>query len=249
MPSFWEIVNRVIEQSDVLLEVLDARLIDKTRNIEIENKVRQAGKKLIFVLNKADLLTYEEMKQKKRELSPCVFVSCTMHQGTMKLREAIMKAANYKERIVVGVLGYPNTGKSSLINAIKGRAAAPTSAQSGYTKGIQKVSVGGGIMLLDTPGVIPYQEKTDYKHAITSAVDPSKVKNPDVVVADFIVANPGMLEAHYGVETHDDPMMTIEEIAVKRGKIKRGGVANFDAASRMILQDIHRGRILHKEKS
>ena len=55
MVTFWKVINKVIEESDVILEILDARYPDKTRNLEIENKVKKAGKKLVYVLNKCDL--------------------------------------------------------------------------------------------------------------------------------------------------------------------------------------------------
>ena len=60
-----------------------------------------------------------------------------------------------EEKFKVGVLGYPNTGKSSIINALKGRASAPTSPVSGYTKGMQWIRASKRMYLLDPPGVFP----------------------------------------------------------------------------------------------
>jgi len=56
MPSFWDVVNHVLDEADVILEVLDARFPEETRNKEIENKVIRNNKKIIYVLNKSDLI-------------------------------------------------------------------------------------------------------------------------------------------------------------------------------------------------
>ena len=69
MTNFWRIVNDVIQQSDVLLEILDSRVPDMTRNIEVEQKVKYAGKKLILVLNKSDLIGQQIAEKEKKQLS------------------------------------------------------------------------------------------------------------------------------------------------------------------------------------
>ncbi len=56
MPSFWRHVNQVLREADLIIEVLDARLINETRNRELELKVTNLGKKLLYVVNKSDLV-------------------------------------------------------------------------------------------------------------------------------------------------------------------------------------------------
>src|SRR5690606_29148642 len=133
----------VIRISDVVLEVLDSRFIDETRHPGLEEEVRNAGKKLVFVLNKADLVDIEELKNsgKLDEIKQYVFFSSVKKVGKRSLREriAIEAKRNNKEHKIahVGVFGYPNTGKSSLINYLSGKGAAGISAQAGFTKGMQ----------------------------------------------------------------------------------------------------------------
>ena len=63
--NFWKIVNDVIQDSDVLLLLLDARLVKETRNKEIEEKVKKAGKTLIFVVTKSDLANKDDVEKYK----------------------------------------------------------------------------------------------------------------------------------------------------------------------------------------
>ena len=74
MTSYWKIVNDVIVKADLLLIVLDARFVESTRNKEVESKVASAGKPIIYVITKCDLVDKETLEGSKKKLSPCVFV-------------------------------------------------------------------------------------------------------------------------------------------------------------------------------
>ena len=243
MPNFWRIINRVIEESDVVLEVIDSRNVEQTRNIEIEDKVKRQGKKLIYVFNKCDLVDIETLKPLKKVLIPSVFVSAKDYEGTKLLRNAILKNSGSKSTIFVGVLGYPNTGKSSLINALAGRSSAKTSNESGYTKGLQYIRVSAKIKLIDTPGVIPYREKDENKHGSTSVIDYSKVKDPEDVALNIIRENPALVEDYYDVEMNEDVDETLENISRKLSHLKKGGIPDTKRTARMILQDWQKGKI------
>lgn len=242
--NFWKLVNKVIGEADIIILLLDARLIKETRNPEIELKVRRANKPLIYVITKSDLVKKETLE--KRHLRPSVFISAKDHSGITILRNRILiegkRAYKNKKDFKVGVLGYPNVGKSSLINAMKGKRAAPTSSVSGFTKGIQKVRADNRLMFLDTPGVIPYMEKDNTKHAFIGTIDFNRVKDPDMVVMELMEKYPGEIESHYGVES-DDIEVAIELISKKHNMLRKGGVADVDRAARMILKDWQTGKI------
>ncbi len=240
---FWESVNEVIEKADILLLVLDARLVDETRNQEIEDKAK--GKPLIYVVTKSDLA---DMRDKVKNLKPIVFVSATQHFGLRTLRQRIIiesKRANIdKIPIKVGVLGYPNVGKSSLINAMRGAKVAKTSVQSGCTKSIQRVKSGKKISFLDTPGVLPYLEKKTFKHILIGSITFKDVKEPEYPVYDIMDEYPGMLEKHYCVEPQKDHEETLEKIALNHHMLRKGGVPDIQRMAKAILKDWQKGVIL-----
>lgn len=249
--SFWNVVNRVIRQADILLEVLDARMVEQTRNIEIEDKVKSFGKPLIYVINKCDLAEKKEMEKLKRELVPSVFISATKRLGSTLLLHEIIKQTKFlpqKNKILVGVLGYPNTGKSSVINVLAGRTRAKTSPISGFTKGKQLIKLKDGIYLMDTPGVLPYKESDETKQSLIASKDQTKLKEPDLSVMAIIRQFPGLIENHYGVKISKDPEKTLKEIAIKFNRLKKGGEPDIDVMARKVLQDWQAGRIGKKQK-
>lgn len=247
MPSFWGIVNKVIESTDVILLVLDARLVKETRNREIEDKVKELKKPLIYVVTKCDIADRENIEKYRQRLRNAVFISAKMHSGLKELREAIMinayRAGIKEDKIRVGVLGYPNVGKSSLINAMKGKKSAPTSALSGYTKAVQKIKTGSKIIMLDTPGVIPYKDEDFMMLAKTGSIDYTKAKDPDLVVIELMDQFPGKIEEFYKVDVNEDHEETLEEIAKKRNIFQKGGIPDIKRMARMVLTDWQRGAI------
>ncbi len=242
MPSYWKHVNHVLQESDIILEILDARMIEMTRNVEIEEKVQRSGKTLLYVLNKCDLVDKDVMDRAKQILHPCVFVSSTDRLGTTILKKKIMELS-HGNAVVVGVVGYPNVGKSSIINSLAGKHAARTSPESGFTHGMQRVRAGAKIVVLDTPGVFPYTEKDEVKHALTGAIDYAKIKDPETAALQLLQSRGKAISKHYGIEHHEDAEELLEALAFRFGKLLKGGKPDTIAAARHLLKDWQRGNL------
>jgi ribosome biogenesis GTPase A len=207
MTGYRMVVNDVISRADILLEVVDARFPDETRNADVEREVGRSNKKFILVLNKCDLVPRDILERTKSRLSriaPTVYVSCKDRFGTTMLLKLILEHTDIRGRdTLVGVLGYPNTGKSSVINILAGRHKAPTSPISGHTRGVQLVKACSHIMLLDTPGVIPFDERDEIIQGVLSVKDPTHLKDPVGVamkiIERFFLENRVTLESFYHV--------------------------------------------------
>lgn len=247
--EFPKLVRDVIRTSDIILEVLDARFIDKTRNLEMEREVLVQGKKLIFVLNKADLIDIKELKENYDlgSLGNYILFSCKSKIGRSRLRTLIKievkKLKMGGKRARVGIIGYPNTGKSSLINILSAKKATSTSPQAGHTKAMHKIRFNKDIVILDTPGVYMESEKPELeeaalkKHAFIGIQDYSSVKNPEFIVAELIKSYPGMLESFYGIEANGDSEILIDKLGEKLNFKKKGNVVDRDRTARRIIRD------------
>lgn len=240
--NFWAAVNEVISEADILLEIIDARAVTETMNPEIEDKVRKRGKTLIYVLNKCDLADKAELDKLKKILMPSVFISCKTYHGITLLKECIKSEARKREVIkpIVGVLGYPNMGKSSVINALSGTKKVRTSSASGFTRGKQNVST-KQFYLIDTPGVIPYGEKDAVKNAMVGIT--TKSKDPESDVFMIMQEHVGMIESYYKVPADKDKEKTLEKIASILNCVKKGNLPDTARAARSILKDLREGKI------
>ncbi len=241
MTNFWKLVNRVIKDADIILLVLDARMPEMTRNREIEQKIKQQKKDLIYVLNKCDLVEKEQLEKLKKKYNPSVFVSSKEKYGGTLLFKKILEISRGEE-CIVGVLGYPNVGKSSVINLIKGKKAASTSPTSGHTKGIQFVSARGKIKLIDTPGVLEFSEKDIEKKIVIGAMNPHHVKEPDYYAMKLIEEYPKMFETFYNLK-YTDGYEFVEKLALKKNVLVKGGEPDIKRMGRRILRDWQRGKI------
>lgn len=253
--EFPEIVNEVIRISDIILEVLDCRFINKTRNHYLEERIKWMKKKIIFVLNKSDLIDINEAKKNlKKDIKPYVFISSKTGYGAKDLRDKIKIEAkriklDNKERVQVGIIGYPNTGKSSLINLLARKGSAKTSKQAGFTKGIQKIKFTKDILLIDAPGVIPNEEYSAIKekilkHTEVGARTFSDVKNPEEVISYIMKENLKAIEEFYEITSSGDPEKLIEEIGKKKKLLKKKGEVDTDRTARKILRDWQEGKII-----
>jgi len=250
-----KIVNKILDECDVVLFVLDARNPEGTRNRKLEKMIKEKNKKIIYVLNKADLVPIEILKKYKEKIkgenpeSTVVFVSAKYRKGTNILRGAIKRylySNNIREG-KVGILGYPNVGKSSLINSLTGRRSATSGLVAGLTKGEQWVKLTKNIKLLDTPGIIEPKEEDEL--VILGALRYEKIKDPVTpavkILRNVHAFNKDAIKRLYRVDVENVPIdeNTLREIGRKLNYLEKGGNVDITRTARTVIKDYLEGRL------
>ena len=232
--GFWPIVLNVLRNSDVVLLLVDARMPEITRNSEIVEKVEgMKGKRLVIVFNKSDLVSGKHIEELRKEYPNAFFVSATRRTGVKALKVALENMAEnwVRPSLRVGLVGYPNIGKSTLINLLAPAARAKVSSVSGTTKRTQWVRV-GRLRIMDSPGVIPFGDRK-VRIGMTASKDPHKIRNPENVAINIIEylekKGENILERFYGVDVSQDDGGQKTEDGEKEGKGKMNAYDLFEA--------------------
>ena len=248
--GFWPVVEDLIVNSDILILVLDARMPELSMNKELERKIIKHGKEGVIVFNKIDLMNSESLKLLKAKYPNGFFVSGTKSIGINDLRKYLQITA---KRLgisdpKIGVVGYPNLGKSAIINALARRSRAKVADMPGTTRGVQWVKA-GGLRILDSPGVIPYEDKS-MKLTLLGSKHPEKISDPIKVALEIIEIvcekDKSSLEKRYNIKIEDkiESYNILEEIARKRGFLKKGGEIDETKTSIIIVKDWQQGKIM-----
>ncbi len=237
----WDIVISAVKDSDVVLEVVDARVARETRSTKLEELVLKLKKKLIIVINKTDLVPKEfeaKVRADLKKYHDVVSVSTRERKGTGFLKGAIKK---HKPKTVC-VVGYTNTGKSSVLNMLSHSSGAKTSPVPGYTTGVQWIRLSKDIKLFDTPGVLPAEEKFS---VFRSSIRPEKLKVAQVAACELLEkikdAEGSNVDEVYKVPL-DDACDYLSLVAQKRNYLTKGGV-DVERAARQVILDWNTGKL------
>lgn len=258
--------KKVVDASDVLLEVLDARDPMGCRAPKLESYILKRGKRLVLVLNKADLVPVEVANKwltyLRREFPTVLFKSTSnpsratevpLHNGKWRssdyfgVGDLIQLLNKYSggTAVVAGVIGPPNAGKSSVINSLSRRAAAGVASTPGFTKTMQEIEVTGKIRILDCPGVVPASgADITPSMVLRNSIKVELLEDPIHPVAFIIerVPKEQLVEA-YEIETFGDAEDFLSQLARKRGRVLKGGEPDLEGVARIVLQDWNKGRI------
>ena len=247
--GFWPVVLNVLRNSDVVLLLVDARMPEITRNSEILNKITAMKKKFLVVFNKSDLISKKGIENLKKEYPGAFFISATKNKGIAPLKKNLEDFADSRDRssLRVGIVGYPNIGKSTLINLLAPAARAKVSHVSGTTKKTQWTRV-GKLRFMDSPGVIPFGDRK-IQIGMAAAKDPHKIRNPEKVavrIIEFLIKkDKTILKRLYGAEGTENYEI-FESIGKKKGFLIKGGEIDENRTAIKIIDDWQKGKIMLK---
>lgn len=290
--AFDKMFKQVLDAADVILYVLDARDPMGTRSKAVERQIMAAEggeKRLILILNKIDLVPPPVLKGwlvYLRRYFPTLPLKATTAaanahtfdhkaltmQGTSStLFRALKTYANAKQlkrSVSVGVIGYPNVGKSSVINALTSRvggtmSACPTGAEAGVTTSLREVKLDKKLKLIDSPGIVfagseegKKASKDDNARLILlNAVPPKQITDPVPAVTLLLkrlstsetlfqrLLNVYGLPSLLTTSNKDFISDFLVQVARKRGRLGKGGIPNTNSAAQAIIMDWRDGRI------
>lgn len=250
----WGELYKVIDSSDVVIQVLDARDPLGTRCYQIERymKKEKPHKHLIFVLNKVDLIPVWVTQKWVAILSPeyptmAFHASITNPFGKGALINLLRQFSQLhtdKKQISVGFIGYPNVGKSSIINSLRAKKVCKVAPIAGETKVWQYVTLMRRIYLVDCPGVVYPLAATPTESVLKGVVRVEQVKSPeDYIPALLERVKPDYIKSTYKVQDWPNAENFLEQIARKSGKLLKGGEPDLGTVAKMVLNDWQRGKI------
>ncbi|CAI5781853.1 GTP-binding 2 [Podarcis lilfordi] len=250
----WGELYKVIDSSDVVVQVLDARDPLGTRSPHVETylKKEKPWKHLIFVLNKCDLVPTWATKRWVAILSQeyptlAFHASLTNPFGKgafIQLLRQFGKLHVDKKQISVGFIGYPNVGKSSVINTLRSKKVCNVAPIAGETKVWQYITLMRRIFLIDCPGVVYPSGDTETDIVLKGVVQVEKIKCPeDHIAAVLERAKPEYISKTYKVDFWENAEDFLEKLAFQMGKLLKGGEPDVSTVSKMVLNDWQRGRI------
>ncbi|CAD0115277.1 unnamed protein product, partial [Aureobasidium uvarum] len=251
----WNELYKVIDSSDVVIHVLDARDPLGTRCRSVEKYIREEAphKHLLFVLNKCDLIPTSVAANWVRLLGkeyPTLAFHASINNSFGKgslisLLRQFSALHSSRKQISVGFIGYPNTGKSSIINTLRKKKVCNVAPIPGETKVWQYITLMKRIYLIDCPGVVPpNMGDTDEDILLRGVVRIENVENPEQYVAAALKkCKRHHIERTYDVRDWETPTEFLELLARKGGKLLKGGEADMDGVAKMVLNDFLRGKI------
>lgn len=250
----WGELYKVIDSSDVVIQVLDARdpMGTRSQSIETYMKKEKPWKHLIFVLNKCDLIPTWVTKRWVAILSQthptlAFHASLTNSFGKGSLIQLLRqfgKLHTDKKQISVGFIGYPNVGKSSVINTLRSKKVCNVAPLAGETKVWQYITLMRRIFLIDCPGVVYPSEDSETDIVLKGVVQVEKIRNPEEHIEAVLErAKPEYIQKTYRIPTWTSAEDFLEKLARRTGKLLKGGEPDLPTVSKMVLNDWQRGRI------
>ncbi len=251
-----------IKLIDLVIELVDARVPMSSRNPDIDELGRNKAR--LILLNKSDLAEEKQndawVEYFKSKGFSVVKVNSKKGGGIKSIHGVIQEACKEKiERdrkrgilnrpVRAMVVGIPNVGKSTFINALAGKACAKTGNKPGVTKGKQWIRLNKNVELLDTPGILwpKFEDQTvGLRLAFIGSIK-DEILNTEELAAEMIQFLKkyyvGVLSEKYAIIEVDDPYQCLADIAKSRHCLLRGNELDIAKAATLLIDDFRDGRL------
>ena len=250
-------IKETLHQVDLVIEILDARIPFSSQNPMLTSL--RGDKPCIKILSKSDLAdpeitqqwqTYLEQEQGVKTLAVTIEHPEKIRQLPDLCHKMLPAKAPSSRLINTLIVGIPNVGKSTLINILAGRMIAKTGNEPAITKMQQRIAIGNGIILLDTPGLLwPNVENKNsgYRLATTGAIKDTAINHEQIAffAADYLLHHyPDYLKTRFQLEQlPETEQQLIDAIGKNRGCLRSGGRVDLDRVSKILLAELRAGMI------
>ena len=251
-----------IKLIDLVIELVDARIPLSSRNPDIDELGKNKAR--LVLLNKADLAEdkcndawaeyfkkkgFSVVKVNSRKGGGIKSIQGVIREACAEKIERDRKRGILNRPVRAMVVGIPNVGKSTFINALAGKACAKTGNKPGVTKGKQWIRLNKQVELLDTPGILwPKFEDQEVglKLAFIGSIK-DEVLQTEELAAELIhflrTAYPEVLADKYNIEMDEDDYVVLNHIAKSRNCIVRGNELDTEKAALLLLDDFRNGKL------
>jgi len=250
-------IKEILPQIDLIIEILDARIPFSSQNPMLATL--RGDKPCIKILSKSDLAdpemtrqwqTYLEQEQGVKTLAVTIEHPEKIRQLPDLCHKMLPAKAPGYRLIHTLIVGIPNVGKSTLINILAGRMIARTGNEPAITKTQQRIDIGNGIILLDTPGLLwPNVENKNsgYRLATTGAIKDTAINHDQIAffAAEYLLQHyPDYLKTRFQLErVPETEQQLMDAIGKNRGCLRSGGRVDMDKVSKILLAELRSGMI------
>uniref|UniRef100_A0A4W4EEL5 Guanine nucleotide-binding protein-like 3 n=1 Tax=Electrophorus electricus TaxID=8005 RepID=A0A4W4EEL5_ELEEL len=245
-------LNKVIEAADVIVEVLDARDPLGCRCPQLEEAVLKHGgkKRLLLVLNKIDLVPKDNLEKwleyLQVECPTLVFKSttCLQDRTVVCVKHSFLIWVSRESSLAndgmlkVGVVGFPNVGKSSIINSLKGIRVCCAGVQRGMTRCMQEVHISKKVKMIDSPAIVAAPSNSGEKLALRSLRVEEEEESPAEAARVLLKqCTQEHIMLQYNVPDYRNSLEFLTFLAKKRGYLQKGALPNVEQAAAVFLGD------------
>lgn len=250
----WGELYKVVDSSDVVVQVLDARDPQGTRCRHLEKHLKEhcKHKHMVLLLNKCDLIPAWATKGWLRLLSkeyPALAFHASINKSfgkgsLLSVLRQFSRLKSDKQAISVGFVGYPNVGKSSVINTLRTKNVCKVAPIPGETKVWQYITLTKRIFLIDCPGVVYQNKDSETDIVLKGVVRVENLEDASEHIGEVLRrVKKEHLQRAYKIEDWEEGDDFLHQLCKKTGKLLKGGEPDLMTAAKMVLQDWQRGKI------